>query len=484
LTPSLIENAVSLSSDPSVLDAFSTPLLRSGQDNLARYEQPARGAAGFAHAVAVPRTVDEVQQLVREAVEHRVRLLPQGANTGLVGSSVPPPPAGEANEISIVVSLEHLALPDGQRLHINALDGTAVVSAGVRLSELNEAAAPFGLHLPVDLSADPMLGGMVATNTGGSRVLRYGPMRHHVLAAQAVTADAKATLVGSLSALYKDSRGVDMAQLLVGSGGTLGIITGAVVALAPLPVVVQTWWVELPSAEAAPGLFSFLDRSRPASLSAFEFVSGAALERTLSLDGCPQNPFGPRVPEACALVEWSGSNLDALEEDLAAAAAEGLLVDAVLSSGESAWGIRHRVSESLRRFGVVLGHDVSTPLASVMLARRDAIAAVTAIAPHAVMCDFGHVGDGGLHLNVLLPADDPNLSALRVKVRAVIDDVIASYGGSYSAEHGLGPVNAKRWAESTPAVEQSIVAALKGAVDPSGILGHPMHPYNQLRIGL
>ncbi len=484
------------------LATFVTPLLRAGQADLSRYEQPYRGVTGRAAAVATPKTVDELRALINEAFTHRVRLLPQGANTGLVGASVPPPfteserrgqqdgqNEQDGQEI-IVVSMEKLLLDaptSGREVSSNfeifADEGVALVSSGARLSDVNTAAAKHGLHLPVDLSADPMIGGMIATNTGGSRVLRYGPMKQHVMSVQAVAADSQASIIGGLSRLRKDSRGLDTSQLLIGSGGTLGIITSAVLSLSVLSTFIQTWWLAVDDPAVISALFSFLHRQRPGVLSAFEFVSDEALSRTLALDGAPRNPFGDEMPRGVALVEWSGTRIEELsgiEDDVARAASEGLLVEGVRTDSASAWGIRHRVSESLRHYGIVLGHDISVPLNRLMVARAEAIEAVRKIAPHAVVCDFGHVGDGGLHLNLLLSADDTNLDELRVSLRAAIDAVVARHGGSYSAEHGLGPLNAERWKISTPTIEQQLIRAFKFVVDPRNIMGHPNHPYNRL----
>jgi FAD/FMN-containing dehydrogenase len=451
-----------------------TTVLVPGVDDLARFELPARGDRGAAALVVAPAGVDEVRAIVRLAVAHGVGLLPQGANTGLVGASVAPvdPP-------TVVLSTERLRSNVG----IDADEATATVSAGTQLSELNEAAAAHGLQLPVDLGADPAIGGMIATNTGGSRVLRYGPMRRFVAAAQVVTADDEASILGSLRALRKDSRGVDATQLAVGSGGALGVITGAVVDLVALPRSTQTWWLAVDHASRVLELLALLDDRRRGAISAFELVSRAALERTLDADGAPPNPFGGEVPQAAVLAEWSldGDDVTGVEDDVDAAFSAGLVTDGRLVDAAAAWGLRHRISESLGRLGVVLGHDVSVPRASLMGVRQRAIEALAEIAPGAVMCDFGHAGDGGLHLNVLFPSDGgPPTAEQRLAIRRAVDDLVAAVGGSYSAEHGLGPLNAERWLAATPPIEQRLVAAIKDTVDPHRILGHPAHPYNRL----
>jgi FAD/FMN-containing dehydrogenase len=451
-----------------------TRVLVPGVDDVVRFDEPARGERGRAALVLAPSGVEEVRAVVRIAAATGVRLLPQGANTGLVGASVAPddPP-------TVVLSTERLRAP----IELDAADASAVVAAGVRLSELNAAAAAHELQLPIDLAADPAIGGMIATNTGGARVLRHGPMRRHLLAVEVVVADEDASVLGSRRGLRKDSRGIDAVQLATGSGGTLGVITTAVVSLTPTPRSRQTWWLALADPSRAVELLSMLERRRPETISAFEFVSRSALERTLGDAGSPPNPFGSSVPDGAVLAEWS---LDAdptagLEGDIDAAFASGLIADGRLVDSETAWGLRHRVSESLRAVGVVLGHDVSVPRAALMEVRRRAIDAVATVAAHAVMCDFGHVGDGGLHLNVLFPADlaAPTIEQ-RTAIRRRIDDIVADAGGSYSAEHGLGPLNADRWLATAPTIERRIVAAVKDTVDPRRVLGHPGHPYNRI----
>jgi FAD/FMN-containing dehydrogenase len=447
------------------------PVLVPGRDDVARFDEPARGERGRAALVSTPATADEVADVVRICVAERVRMLPQGANTGLVGASVAP-----ADPPTVVLSTERLC----PTLDIDADAATATVGAGTRLSELNAAAAEHGLHLPIDVSSDPAIGGMVATNTGGCRVLRYGPMRRYVLAADIVAADEAASPLGSRNALRKDSRGLDVTQLAVGSGGTLGVVVGAVVGLVPLPRSAQTWWLAVDVPDRVPQLLALLERRRPGALSAFEVVSRAPLERTLATEGSPPSPFGEALPEVAVLAEWSfADDAPGVEDDIDAAFGAGLIADGRLVAPATAWALRHRISDSLRAYGVVLGHDVAVPRSVLMDVRRRATAAVAELAPDAVMCDFGHAGDGGLHLNVLVPADaGPPSPVLAGAIRAAIDDVVLSVGGSYSAEHGLGPLNAERWLATTPPLEQRLVTALKNTVDPHRLLGHPAHPYN------
>ena len=450
--------------------------LVAGDDDVARFVEPARGAVGRTPLVVQPASVDEVRAVVRRAYAADVRLLPQGANTGLVGASVPP-----ADDPIVVLSLDLLAGPPA----IDPVGATALVLAGTRLSVLNEAAARHGLQLPIDLGSDPAVGGMIATNTGGNRMLRYGPMRRYVMGVEVVAADEPASGYGRLRAVRKDSRGLDAVQLAVGSGGTLGVITRAVVGLVPFSRATETWWLAVDDPAKAIDLLALLDARRPGMISAFEFVARSAMDHTLKAEGAPPNPFGDAVPDASILAEWSLPDGGAdVAEDIAAAFASGLITDGRLVDPTAAWALRNGVSEALRTYGVVVGHDISAPLGGVMAMRAEAIDAIAVIAPDAVVCDFGHVGDGGLHLNVLFPsAGGPPSVDVAAAIRRGVDDVVARHGGSYSAEHGLGPLNAARWLADTPPIEQRIVAGLKTIVDPKRLLGHPGHPYNLLPLG-
>ena len=350
-----------------------------------------------------------------------LRLLPQGANTGLVGASVPP-----TETPTVVLSIERLR----SSVAIDVGSATATVTAGTRLSELNEAAAAYGLQLPIDLGADPAIGGMIATNTGGSRVLRYGPMRRHVLG---VGGGRRRRRHIGLRVPRRVAQGQprprrDAARRRVGWHARRDHRSGRRPRCRS-PTRRPTWWLAVDDASRVLELFGVLDRRRPGALTAFELVSRAALERTVVAAGAPPNPFGHEVPNVAVLAEWSfagDGGGDGVEDDIDAAFDAGLLTDGRLVEPSLAWALRHRVSESLRTLGVVLGHDVSVPRSSLMDVRQRAIDAVAALAPEAVMCDFGHVGDGGLHLNVLFPSDvGPPGDALRAAIRGAIDDIVA-----------------------------------------------------------
>jgi FAD/FMN-containing dehydrogenase len=434
------------------------------------YEQPWRGEPGKARAVVRPSSLDEVRDVVRWAVREQVRLVPQGANTGLVGASTP-----DIDGSAVVLSTERLTSP----FSIDPVERTAVVGAGVRLSTLNTAAAEHGLHLPIDLAADPTLGGMVATNTGGTRVLHYGALRQHVLSVQAVAATSDADVLGLDTALRKDSRGLDSSQLVIGSGGALCIVAQVTVSLSRLPTQRATWWV-LPTTGRVLELLHFFEGAGD-GLSAFELVSANALAAVSQAREQVRLPFPlDAITDSAALIEWIGPTSEHVAELFQQAAERGLVHDAVEMPTADAWAVRHAVTDGLRTMGTVLGHDVAVPRRRILEVRNQARSRVAELTPRARLCEFGHVGDGGLHLSVVFPHDvPPPTSAERTAIREALDDIVA-VDGTYSAEHGLGPLNAQRWLATTAPLEQTLVSAVKQALDPHGILGHPRHPYNLL----
>ncbi len=443
-------------------------LLVTGSDDLERYRVPARGAGGELTAVARPRTTDQVRAVVAWARRHLVHLVPQGANSGLVGSSVP------GTRAAIVVSTDLLRAP----LQVDPDDRTAIAGAGVRLSELNDAAAPHGLHLAIDLGADPSLGGMVATNTGGARMLRYGDMRHHLLGVQAVIADEDCSVVGRVDGLRKRNEGPALEQLLVGSSGALGIVTAVKVELdVREPDRACAWWSPVDDAAAVTALGEF-ERAAVRDLSAYEVLSAAAVAAGVEHAGVPL-PI-PTATGRLVLVELSGppGAEDRLVGVLERCRGRGLLADAVVVPPEHAWRLRHAVSDGLKAHGTVTGFDLSVPRPLL----PELCAVVTELvprrAPRARVADFGHWGDGGVHCNVVWPMDAPPSSDELIDLRqAVVEVTVERFGGSYSAEHGIGPVNAEEWRRRTPPAEQRILGALKASVDPLGVLGHPGLPF-------
>lgn len=364
---------------------------------------------------------------------------------------------------------------------IDPVDRTAVVHAGTRLSELNEQLAAHGLVLAIDLGADPSLGGMAATNTGGARMLRYGDMRQHVLGLEAVLADEPVSVVDELSVLRKDNTGLALSGLLVGSGGALGVITRVAVHLDRLPDETACAWLVPTGAQGALDTLLTLEGSWSDRLSAFEVVSRAAMLPALELVAGLHRPFGDGAPpEQSVLVEFVGSRGTeaALVDALAELHERGHIADAVVGDPASVWAVRHAISEGLRLAGTVIGFDVSVPRPRLPEFLDTVRGRVHQQLPRTFLADFGHWGDGGVHCSVIVPHDRPldatELDDLRSLVFGItVDD----FGGSFSGEHGIGPINAAWWRRTRSTGSQQLTRGLKHLCDPLDLLGHPGMPY-------
>lgn len=446
-------------------------VLRPGRDDLERFQVDVRGVVGEASFVVRPSSTEEVRRVMAWAVEHRARLVPQGANSSVVGASVP-----DASGSQGVLSLELLSAP----LDVHPRDRTAVAGAGVRLSEVNVAAQQFGLHLGIDVGSDPSVGGMVSTNTGGSRLMRYGDVRRHLLGVEAVLADRDATLLPLQRALRKDNTGFDLKQLFVGTGGVFGVVTAAVFSLDRLPKDVAVALVVPRDAEAAVSVLEDLEETTGQALSAFELMSASTLD-AVHRWGPPglRWPFpGSGSPELVALVELSPATSgplgqqasELLLEALAPALADGRLLDAIEGRPAELWAFRHEVISSLRRGGLGFGLDVAFPRGVVTSFRAEAIRLVHDRQPELVVADFGHLADGGLHFVLWWPKDQGPLPAGLPALQEALYDLVVTYGGTFSAEHGIGPANLGRYRRYTPPAAQQLRASLKALLDPFRVL--------------
>jgi FAD/FMN-containing dehydrogenase len=407
---------------------------------------------GTATAVVRPGSTDEVAALVEWCAAHGVALVPQGGNTGLVGGGIP---AGEA-EGAVVMStrrLDHLE-------PVDVLAGQLTAGAGVTLAHVHEHAAAAGWTFGVDLGArdSATIGGMVATNAGGIRVLRYGSMRAQVLGVEAVLGTG--AVVRHLGGLVKDNTGYDLAGLLVGSEGTLGIVTAARLRLVPSPPDRIVVLAGVPSVEEAMALVAQL-RASVDGLDSIEAILGDGLDLACRELRLPR-PFAEPAGVAL-LTEWAGHGEppDAFVKALApypSAAASDAAGRAAL------WRYREEFALAIERVGVPHKLDVTLPavgLAPFVAALPDVVSAAAA---GARLHLFGHVGDGNLHVNVtgVDPGDE------------TVDDavlrLVAQFGGSISAEHGVGRAKARWLSLSRSPAELVAFAAIKAALDPAGIL--------------
>ena len=439
---------------------------------LARYERGWRYGEGKALAAVRPGSTGEVSRLMAFASERAIRVVPQGANTGLVGASTP-----DMSGDMLVVSVERMS----RTLEIDAVDRTVTVGAGVLLSQLEAALAEKGLLFAIDLGADPTVGGMIATNAAGTRVLRYGDMRQNVLGLEAVLADG--TVLDLMAPLRKNNTGNDAKQHFIGTSGVFGVMTRAVLRAVPLPAQRATAFVGAADGATVLGLLTRLESRLCDVLTAFEVISAAALGPVFRYQPRLRNPFGSSLPPYTVLVELSTtlpadrlalddlleSTLGAVLEDEALAG----ITDVFPGKPADLWDVRHHVSESLRHEGEVVAFDISVPRARVadfVLAAREAIARLPFIRP----CDYGHWADGGVHLNLIWKKEDAPKPTVELKAELqplVYDLAVTRFHGSFSAEHGVGPHNQAFYDRYTPELVREVCRELKRRFDPQGLLG-------------
>ena len=441
---------------------------------LERYEKGWRYGSGRALAVVRPGSTEDVGRVLALAAEQAIRVVAQGANTGLVGASTP-----DASGEMLVLSLERMS----RTLEIDPVDRTVVAGGGVLLSQLDQALEEHGLMFPIDLGADPTVGGMVVTNTGGTRVIRYGDVRQNVLGVEVVLADG--SVLDLMTALRKNNTGFDAKQLFVGTSGVFGVVTRAVLRLMPRPAQRATALVGAADGATVLRLLSHLESRLGDVLTAFEVMSAPALEPVFRYQPRLRNPFGSTLPPYTVLVELSTTlpaeklSLDELLEGTLGELFEGEdggegITDIFPGKPAEQWDIRHHVSESHRHEGEVLGLDISVPRASMAEFVDAARALVAPQYPFVRLCDFGHWGDGGVHLNFIWKGDDAGRPAAEVKAELqplLYELAVARFRGSFSAEHGVGPHNQAFYDRYTPELVRDVCRILKARLDPQGLLG-------------
>ena len=401
-------------------------------------------------------------------------MVAQGANTGLVGSSTP-----DTSGEQLVVSLDRLRGVEA----LDAHNRTACVLGRTTLSELNRAAGSHDLFFPIDLGADPSLGGMVATNTGGSRLLRYGDVQHNLIGLEVVLADSEATVLTDLTGLRKDNSGIDLKQLFVGTSGSFGIISRVQVELHRVPRQTAVALAVPTAHDAIPALVAMLEAEAGEFLGAFEGMSANAMQAALHHNRRLRNPFASaELPDYAVLIELT-SAVPAQQVDItelltqllsrAMETADPLVQDAVFGRPEDLWALRHSISDGVRSMGSVIGFDISVPRSKPPALRADLIALVTTQYPQFRICDFGHCGDGGDHFNLVWPASAGEYDAAVVNSarQLIYDRVVQNYGGSFSAEHGIGPHNVSYYKRYATPAERRLASGLKQLCDPKGILG-------------
>ncbi|EON22612.1 FAD linked oxidase domain-containing protein [Nocardioides sp. CF8] len=437
--------------------------------DLSPYAADWRGAyRGTPLAVVRPASTSEVAEVVRLAHAAGVAIVPQGGNTGMCGGAIP---SGDGSQL--VLSLGRLR----QVREVDAAGGTITVEAGVILADVQAAAQAVDRLFPLSLGAEGSctVGGNIATNAGGTAVLRYGMMRSLVLGLEVVLPDGR--VWDGLRSLRKDNTGYDLTQLFIGAEGTLGIVTAAVLTLHPATPARATAWVALPSVAAAATLLPLLREYAAERLTTWELVSRPALELVLAAGLA--DPLASDA-EWFGLIEIAGpagaSVDDDLERALAAAVEAGLVLDAAVAGSPAQrsglWALRERVSEAQESLGPTIKHDVSVPITSLddLVARLGP--ALESALPGIRPIVYGHVGDGNLHYNLSRPASlsGDHFVAQAAMLSTIVHDCTVELGGSISAEHGLGSGKAAAAAAYKSDVEVDLMRAVKNALDPAGLM--------------
>ncbi len=415
-----------------------------------------------------PATTSKVSAILRICNETRTPIVPQGGNTGLVGGQIP-------LEGEILLSLERMNCIRG----IDTTDMSATVEAGVVLAKLQQAADQAGAYFPLSLAAEGSctIGGNLSTNAGGVNVLRYGSARSLVLGLKVVLADGR--VLDLLRNLHKDNTGYDLKQLFIGAEGTLGIITAATLKLFPKPAVRQTAFVAVRDPDAAVRLLHRLQHATGGLISAFELMPRIGLELVLAHIPQTRDPLAAATPWYVLIEATSAAAIDltqALEAEIARAIADDLVTDAVIASTEAQraalWRLRESLSEAQKREGGSIKHDVSVPIRAIPEFLRRGVAAVAALVPDVRPVPFGHLGDGNIHFNFSVPKGGDNAAFLArwSEVSRVVHDLVHEFGGSISAEHGLGVMKRDEIRRYKSAAELDVMRSLKRTLDPNNIL--------------
>ena len=440
-----------------------------GAVDLAPFLVEPRGLyAGRARCVVRPKTRDEVAGIAALCHATGTALVPQGGNTGLVGGQTPSDPG------AVLLSLTRMAaLRD-----LDPVSNTMTVEAGMTLQAARDAADAADRLFPMWIAAGGSctIGGNLATNAGGLNVIAFGNTRDLVNGIEVVLADGR--VLSNLSKLKKDNTGYDLKNLFIGSEGTLGIITAAVLKLVAKPRSVATAFVGVPSPEAALALLGLSREQAGGEIRAFELIPRLAIDFVLEAFGL-RDPLRARHAwyVLLELASQSGEGLDArLLGLLEAAIARDIVADATvarsLDQAERLWALRENVSDAQKHFGGSIKHDVSVPVAAVPAFLAEVEPAVRALVPGARLCAFGHLGDGNIHCNVQQPegADKAAFLVRWDEVAAVVHGLVAKYEGSISAEHGIGQMKRDLLPGVKDPVALDTMRAIKRALDPKGIL--------------
>lgn len=427
--------------------------------------------SGATPVVVRPKTTTEVAAVVRLCHQTRMPVVTQGGNTGMSGAATP-----DASNSQVILSLTRMS----RIRDVDPLNNTITVDAGVTLQQVQQAAADVGRMFPLSLGSQGSctIGGNIATNAGGSGVLRYGNTRDLVLGLEVVLPDGR--VWNGLRALRKDNTGYDLKNIFIGSEGTLGVITAAVLKLFPAVQRRQTAWIGFDSLESVVQALRHLQVACGDSLTAFEMMTCPSLALVLEHLQSARSPIEKTLPfHVLAEVSQNAMQTGELfESALADLIAQGLALDAAIASSQSQagamWALREGISAAQVAAGHAIKHDIALPISSLPQFVREADALCAQARPDYTVINFGHIGDGNLHYNVLVPnsvSDSEYESAVR-QLNRLVHDLVAQYSGSISAEHGVGQLRRDELKRYKSSVEMDLMMTIKRSLDPN----HLMNP--------
>ncbi|MEM9318421.1 MAG: FAD-binding oxidoreductase [Pseudomonadota bacterium] len=428
-------------------------------------EEPRGRWHGHAAAVIAPGSTDEVARIVSICATNGTPIVPFGGGTGLVGGQLLPQGA------PVVLSLERMV----EIGPVDAQGGSVTVGAGAILANVHEAAEAHGMLFPLTLASQgsARIGGLLATNAGGVGVIRYGNARDLCLSLEAVLPNGQ--IMGGLKALRKDNTGYDLRHLLIGSEGTLGVITRAVLRLHPKPPEAATALMVVPGPKAALGLLQRAQSRIGPGLSAFELISGQGLDFMAETGIDLRQPWPDRPDWMCLIDVGAIGAAAALEHLFEDANNAGLVPDGVIAQSKAQqahfWEIRERLPEANRKVGAISSHDISVPVASIpeFISRGPGV--IAEIGGFRINC-FGHLGDGNLHYNVFPIRGESRADhdGKRDAIKRAIHDLVHELGGSVSAEHGIGRLKVSDLERYGDPGKLAAMRAIKAAIDPKGIM--------------
>jgi len=434
------------------------------QEKLTPYLSEWRGRwFGKTAIMVLPNSTEKLAKVVALCAKHQIAITCQGGNTGLVGGQTP---QGE------------LLLNTARMRAVRNIDPKAMtitVEAGMSLQAVTDICAEHNLLFALEIASggSASIGGAIATNAGGMGVLRYGNMRAMVLGLETVLPDGD--IWHGLSGLHKDNSGYDLKQLFIGSEGTLGVITAAILQLFPKPANTITAWCGLQNVEDALQLLSHLRVNSFSQISKFELVSKQALSVVLKNVSNSRAPFSD-THDYNVMVEFEVDDFLAIEESLSAALNNGIITDAVIAKSQAEanalLALRENISAAQKPEGAAIKHDISLPLSSIPQFLQQMQSLISDKFPGTRFCIFGHLGDGNLHYNLLQPigVDGEQFTANRDQITSMVHDLVHEMGGSFAAEHGVGIAKIADMQRYKSPVELKMMRAVKQAIDPDNIM--------------